>query len=52
MGRASGGAVIARLKDGFVVGMWNKEADMSKGGKQNNFDCAMRVEDVAKMLRD
>ena len=50
--RQGGGAVLSRLKDGIVIGIWHKDEDMSKGGKQNTFDCAMRVEDVAKMLRD
>jgi hypothetical protein len=50
--QGGGGAVLSRLKDGIVIGIWHKDEDMSKGGKQNTFDCGMRVEDVAKMLRD
>jgi hypothetical protein len=36
-----GGAVIAKLDKGVVIGIWQKDEAMSKGGNQNQFDCAM-----------
>jgi hypothetical protein len=47
-----GGAVVARLKDGIVVGIWHKDIPMSKGGNQNMFDCAMNVEKLGNYLRE
>lgn len=47
-----GGAVIAKLKDGVVIGIWHKDLVMSKGGNQNMSDCAMNVEKLGTFLRD
>jgi len=47
-----GGAVITKLDKGIVIGIWHKDEAMSKGGNQNQFDCAMQVETIGKFLRD
>lgn len=47
-----GGAVIAKLKDAIVIGIWHKNEVMSKGGCQNQYDCATQVEMMGKYLRD
>jgi hypothetical protein len=47
-----GGAVIAKLKDGLVIGIWHKDIVMSKGGNQNMADCAMNVEKLGNFLRE
>ncbi len=47
-----GGAVITKLDKGIVIGIWHKDEAMSKGGNQNQFDCAMQVEAMGKFLRD
>ena len=47
-----GGSVIAKIKDGFVIGIWHKDIAMSKGGNQNSFECAMSVEKMGGWLRD
>lgn len=33
--QGGGGAVIANLKTGIVIGIWHKDQMMSKGGGQN-----------------
>ncbi len=50
--QGGGGAVIANLKTGIVIGIWHKDQMMSKGGAQNQFECAMSVEKMGTFLRE
>ena len=50
--QGGGGACAARLKEGVVLGFWNKDAIMTPGGNQNAADCGLMVEDMATLLRD
>ena len=49
--RGGGGGCISKLESGIVIGIWLKDEMMSKGGVQNQADCAAQVENMANFLR-
>ena len=52
LNKTGGGACICRTRNAIIVGIWEKAEMMTNNMTQNNGDCGMRVEIVAKTLKD
>ena len=50
--QGGGGASVMKTNNAVVIGTWNKDAVMTNNMNQSGGDCAMRVEVVAKQLKE
>ena len=49
--QGGGGATVALTKDLCIIGIWDKDMEMSNKQMQNTFECTDAVEKMAKFLK-
>ena len=52
LAKSKGGACLVKTPKCVIIGIWDKETNMSNGMVQNQGDCSMQVEDMGEYLRE